>query len=258
MKAVILAGGLGTRLTEETTQRPKPMVEIGGKPIIWHIMKSYYSHGIKDFLICCGYKGYIIKEYFTNYSRHQSDITIEAKSGKIVFHNNKAEDWSITLVDTGTDTMTGGRIASVSQHLEDESAFCMTYGDGLSDVDISKTIEFHNKHGKLATVTAVKPPARFGALNIENSTVTSFEEKPTGQDGLVNGGFFILSPKVIDYISGPGCIWEEEPLNDLASQGELMAYIHNGFWCPMDTVRDKNYLNNLWNRDNAAWKVWND
>ena len=256
MKAVILAGGLGTRLSEETDIRPKPMVEIGGKPILWHIMKLYSAHDINDFIICCGYKGYIIKEYFSNYFLHMSDVTLDMKANKMEVHNERAESWRITLIDTGESTMTGGRLALIKNYLKDENAFCLTYGDGLGNVDISETITFHKKHGKLATITAVCPPGRFGALEIDKNEVRGFHEKPKGDGGLINGGFFVLSPKVINFIDGDNCIWEQEPLKKLVEEDQLMAFKHSGFWQPMDTLRDKLFLEDLWNKGKAPWKVW--
>jgi glucose-1-phosphate cytidylyltransferase len=256
MKAVILAGGLGTRLSEETIIRPKPMVEIGGKPILWHIMKSYLHHGIQDFVICCGYKGYIIKEYFANYFLHTSDVTFDMKSNTMHVHQKRAEPWTVTLVNTGDDSMTGGRLAKVAQHIQDDEAFCLTYGDGLSDINIRETIRFHRRHGKLATVAATYPPGRFGALNIENQQVISFQEKPKGDGARINGGFFVLSPKVLSLIHGDDTIWEQEPLMSLARAGELMAYDHDGFWHPMDTLRDKHLLEVLWSSGKAPWKQW--
>ena len=256
MKAVILAGGLGTRLSEETSTRPKPMVEIGGKPILWHIMKMYSSHGINDFVICCGYKGYIIKEYFANYFLHQSDVTFCMKENRMDVHEERAEPWTVTLIDTGDSSMTGGRLGRVADYVKDEDAFCFTYGDGVSDVDISSAIKFHQQHGKQATVTATYPPGRFGALDIENSFVNSFKEKPKGDGALINGGFFVLSPEVLKKITGDDCIWEQNPLTELAQQKELMAYEHHGFWQPMDTLHDKNTLEALWQSGKAPWKNW--
>lgn len=256
MKAVILAGGLGTRFSEETSSRPKPMIEIGGKPILWHIMKMYSSHGINDFVICCGYKGYVIKEYFANYFLHQSDVTFSMKENRMDVHQMRAEPWNVTLLDTGENTMTGGRLARVAEHVKDDDAFCFTYGDGVGDVDITKSIEFHKQHGKLATLTAAYPPGRFGALDIQKGKVNSFKEKPKGDGAMVNGGFFVLSPKVLELITADECIWEQEPLNSLAEQGELMAYEHHGFWQPMDTLRDKNHLEKLLEIGKAPWKVW--
>lgn len=256
MKAVILAGGLGTRLSEETGLKPKPMVEIGGKPILWHIMKMYSAHGVNDFLVCCGYKGYIIKEYFANYFLHQSDVTFNMKDNSIEVHEKRAEPWTVTLIDTGDNSMTGGRLARVANYINDEEAFCFTYGDGLSNVDITQLIEFHKKHGKDATLTSVYPPGRFGALDIEDSQVRQFKEKPKGDGALINGGFFVLSPKVLRRISGDDCIWEQEPLQGLAADGNLMSFEHEGFWQPMDTLRDKIYLQELWDSGKAPWKIW--
>lgn len=256
MKAVILAGGLGTRLSEETSTRPKPMVEIGGKPILWHIMKMYSSHGINDFIICCGYKGYVIKEYFANYFLHQSDVTFCMKENRMDVHEKRAEPWTITLVDTGDDSMTGGRLGRVSDYIKSEEAFCFTYGDGVGDIDIKAVIEFHNNHGKEATLTATYPPGRFGALDIHNGAVESFKEKPKGDGAMINGGFFVLSPKVLDRITGDDCVWEEQPLMSLAEDAELMAFEHHGFWQPMDTLRDKIHLEELWQSDKAPWKSW--
>ena len=256
MKAVILAGGLGTRLSEETSLKPKPMIEIGGKPILWHIMKMYSSHGINEFIVCCGYKGYVIKEYFANYFLHQSDVTFCMKKNTIKVHKDRAEPWTITLIDTGDQSMTGGRLARVSEYIKDEEAFCFTYGDGVSDVNISELITFHESHGKDATLTAVYPPGRFGALNIVNNQVTEFKEEPKGDGALINGGFFVLSPKVLKRISGDDCIWEQGPLKGLALDGNLMAFQHEGFWQPMDTLRDKVYLQELWEEGKAPWKTW--
>jgi len=257
MKAVILAGGLGTRLSEETSSRPKPMVEIGGKPILWHIMKMYSYHGINDFVICCGYKGYIIKEYFANYVVHMSDVTIDMRKNSMEVHQRFAEPWKVTLVDTGEDTMTGGRLRRIREYVEDEEAFCFTYGDGVSNVDIGKLIDFHKDHGKKATLTAVSPPGRFGALDIcKDSHISAFREKPKGDGGLINGGFFVLSPAVIDLVKEDSTVWEREPLEALAQRGEIMAFEHNDFWQPMDTLRDKNYLEELWVSGNAPWKLW--
>ena len=256
MKAVILAGGLGTRLSEETNLKPKPMVEIGGKPILWHIMKMYSSHGVNDFVICCGYKGYVIKEYFANYFLHQSDVTFCMKKNSMKVHQKRAEPWTITLVDTGDNSMTGGRLGRVSDYIKDEDAFCFTYGDGVSDVNITKLIEFHKNHGKDATLTSVYPPGRFGALDIKDNQIKKFTEKPKGYGALINGGFFVLSPKVLERISGDDCTWEQEPLKGLAADGELMSYMHEDFWQPMDTLRDKVYLQELWEEDEAPWKSW--
>jgi glucose-1-phosphate cytidylyltransferase len=256
MKAVILAGGLGTRLSEETATRPKPMVEIGGKPILWHIMKMYSHHHINDFVICCGYKGYVIKEYFANYFMHMSDVTFDMKYNTMSIHKRRVEPWRVSLVDTGESTMTGGRLARVRDYIKDEEAFCFTYGDGVSDVDISGTIAFHRDHGKLATVMAAYPPGRFGALDIQNQQVKRFQEKPKGDGAMINGGFFVLSPKVLSYIDGDDAIWEQEPLRRLATEGQLMAFEHTGSWRPMDTLRDKLHLEGLWESGNAFWKKW--
>tara|TARA_B100001093_G_C26742571_1_gene977354 strand:+ start:451 stop:1224 length:774 start_codon:yes stop_codon:yes gene_type:complete len=256
MKAVILAGGLGTRLSEETEKKPKPMVQIGGKPILWHIMKIYSHHGVNDFIICCGYKGYIIKEYFNNYFLHQSDITFNMTNNQMTVHEDRAEPWTVTLVDTGENSMTGGRLKRVLPYIKDEKAFCFTYGDGVADIDIRSLIKFHNSHGKLATITATYPPGRFGALNIQENRVIKFEEKPKGDGALINGGYFVLSPKVIDKIKDDKTIWEQEPLKNLAKEGELMSFLHDGFWQPMDTLRDKLKLNQLIKEDSAPWKLW--
>lgn len=256
MKAVILAGGLGTRLSEETILKPKPMVEIGGKPILWHIMKMYSSHGIKDFIICCGYKGYVIKEYFANYFLHMSDVTFHMAENRMEVHHKRAEPWNVTLVDTGDASMTGGRLKRVAEYVKDDEAFLFTYGDGVADVDIGATIEFHRAHGKKATLTATYPPGRFGALDIRNRQVHAFKEKPKGDGAMINGGFFVLNPSVIDLIANDATTWEQEPLMKLAEQGELMAYEHAGFWQPMDTLRDKTYLEELWEKGNAPWKRW--
>ena len=257
MKAVILAGGFGTRISEESVNRPKPMIEIGGKPILWHIMKIYLAHGINEFIICCGYKGYMIKEYFANYSLHMSDITFDMENHKTYEHNRYVEPWKVTLVDTGEGSLTGGRLKRVAPYLQGEEAFCFTYGDGVADVDISAQIDFHKKHGKLATVTAVVPPGRYGALNLSGQSVTGFTEKPAGgEQGFINGGFFVLSPKVLDYIEGDQTSWEQEPLQKIATEGELKAFHHNGFWQPMDTLREKTLLENLWDRNKAPWKIW--
>ena len=258
MKAVILAGGLGTRLAEETSVRPKPMVEVGGKPILWHIMKMYSQHGVNDFIVCCGYKGYFIKEYFQNYFLHQSDVTFCMKENTMEVHERRAEPWTVTLVDTGDNSMTGGRLGRVANYLKNEEAFCMTYGDGVSDVDITELLAFHKSHGKQATLTATYPPGRFGALNFEGNQITEFKEKPKGDGAMINGGFFVLSPDVLDRISGDDCIWEQDPLMGLASDGQLMAYKHEGFWQPMDTLRDKIHLEELWEEGKAPWKTWHD
>lgn len=256
MKAVILAGGLGTRFAEETSLRPKPMIEVGGRPILWHILKIYAAHGVNDFVICCGYKGYVIKEYFANYFLHMSDVTFDMRGNEMIVHEKRAEPWRVTLVDTGDDSMTGGRLQRVREHVKDEEFFFFTYGDGVGDIDITKSIAFHRTHGKLATMTATYPPGRFGALEIENGQVTHFLEKPQGDGGMINGGYFILSPKVIDYVEGDDTIWEQEPLRQLAADGELMAYEHHGFWQPMDTLREKQLLNALWDSGKAPWCVW--
>lgn len=256
MKAVILAGGLGTRISEETTTRPKPMIEIGGKPILWHIMKMYSQHGINDFIICCGYKGYVIKEYFANYFLHMSDVTFDMRSNSMEVHHKRAEPWTVTLVDTGDESMTGGRLKRVRKYVENDEAFCFTYGDGVSDVNIADTIAFHRQHGKAATLTATFPPGRFGALDIQTNQVMSFKEKPKGDGAMINGGFFVLSPKVLGYLKDDSTTWEQEPLMNLSSDGELMAYPHEGFWQPMDTLRDKHYLEALWASGKAPWKNW--
>jgi glucose-1-phosphate cytidylyltransferase len=256
MKAVILAGGLGTRISEETHLKPKPMIEIGGKPLLWHIMKVYSAHGVDDFVICCGYKGYVIKEYFANYFLHMSDVTFDMASNEMEVHYQKAEPWKVTLVDTGDDTLTGGRLKRVASYLRGEEDFCFTYGDGVSDVDISAQIAFHRRHGKWATVTAVQPPGRYGALRLEGAKVEGFTEKPRGDGGLINGGFFVLSPKCLDLIEGDTSSWETDPLTALAGNGQLMAFEHRGFWQPMDTLRDKNLLESLWETGHAPWKIW--
>ncbi|PYC21079.1 glucose-1-phosphate cytidylyltransferase [Aquipseudomonas alcaligenes] len=256
MKAVILAGGLGTRISEESHLKPKPMIEIGGKPILWHIMKQYSAHGIQDFVICLGYKGYAIKDFFANYFLHTSDVTFDMRNNQMEVHQNYSEPWRVTLVDTGEDTMTGGRLRRVGRFLEQEEAFCFTYGDGVSDLDISALVAFHKRHGKHATVTAVQPPGRYGALAREGDQVTGFVEKPRGDGGWINGGFFVLSPKVLLCIADDSTSWEVEPLAQLAGEGQLMAYQHEGFWHPMDTLRDKNYLEQLWQSGEAPWKQW--
>jgi len=256
MKAVILAGGLGTRLSEETSTRPKPMVKIGGKPILWHIMKLYSHHEIHDFIICCGYKGYVIKEYFANYFLHMSDVTFDMQSNSMHVHEERAEPWKVTLVDTGDSSMTGGRLARVADYIKDEEAFCLTYGDGVGDIDISATIDFHRKHGQLATLTATYPSGRFGALDIHQKQVRRFKEKPKGDGSMINGGFFVLSPKVLSYITDDSTVWEQEPLINLTEEGRLMAYEHLGFWQPMDTLHDKHYLEELWSSGKAPWKTW--
>ena len=255
MKAVILAGGLGTRISEETTIKPKPKIEIGGSPILWHLMKTFSAQGINDFVICCGYKGYTIKEYFANYFLHMSDVTFDMRDNTMDVHQNKAEPWRVTLVDTGETTMTGGRLKRVHEYLGDED-FCFTYGDGLSDVNIVQLIEHHKRSGRQATVTAVQPAGRFGALNLRGDKVTSFQEKPEGDGGWINGGFFVCSPSVVNRIAGDETVWEREPLEGMARDEELTAYLHKGFWHPMDTLRDKNYLEGLWASGKAPWKVW--
>lgn len=256
MKAVILAGGLGTRISEETYARPKPMIEIGGMPILWHIMKIYSAHGVNDFVICCGYKGYLIKEYFANYFLHMSDVTFDMSKNSMEVHQRSAEPWRVTLIDTGEDTMTGGRLKRVASYVQDEEAFCFTYGDGVSDVNITALVAFHKAQNVKATLTATLPPGRFGALDFDGHKVHSFKEKPKGDGGMINGGFFVLSPDVLKYIDGDTSIWERTPLETLAEEGQLAAYQHNGFWQPMDTLRDKTYLEELWTAGNAPWKVW--
>lgn len=256
MKAVILAGGAGTRISEETHLKPKPMITIGGMPILWHIMKHYSSHGVNDFVICCGYMGYIIKEYFANYFLHMSDVTFDMTENQMHVHNRNAEPWRVTLVDTGEETMTGGRLKRVAQYLEGEEEFCFTYGDGVSDVDISALIRFHQEHNKQVTVTAVQPPGRFGALSIDGDQVSDFKEKPRGDNSSINGGFFVLSPGVFDYLQDDATVWEGSPLARLSKEGEVMAFRHSGFWQPMDTLRDKLHLENLWATQKAPWKSW--
>jgi glucose-1-phosphate cytidylyltransferase len=256
MKAVILAGGLGTRLSEETESRPKPMVEIGGKPILWHIMKLYAHHGVSDFIICCGYKGYVIKEYFANYFLHNSDITFDLKNNEMQVHGRRGESWSVTLVDTGEATMTGGRLLRVADWLSEEENFCLTYGDGLADINITETIEFHREHGRIATVTAVKPESRFGVLEIENRIVSSFIEKPESHLGLINGGFFVLSSDVFKYLGDDNTVFEDAPLRRLATDGQLMSYRHDGFWQPMDTLRDRYRLEGMWSSGSPPWRLW--
>lgn len=256
MKAVILAGGLGTRISEETHLRPKPMIEIGGKPILWHIMKLYSAHGIDDFVICCGYKGYIIKEYFANYFLHMSDVTFDMQQNKMQVHHRNAEPWLVTLVDTGENTMTGGRLKRVAEYIKNEKTICFTYGDGLADIDISAQVAFHRQHGKLVTVTAVQPPGRYGSLKLDGNIVQGFTEKPKGDGVSINGGFFILSPKVLNFIEGDMTSWESGPLENLAAQGELRAFAHLRFWHAMDTLRDKMYLEELWQSGKAPWKCW--
>jgi glucose-1-phosphate cytidylyltransferase len=256
MKAVLLAGGLGTRISEETNIKPKPMVEIGGKPILWHIMKNYSAHGINEFVICCGYKGYVIKEYFANYFLHMSDVTFDMSKNEMEVHHRNAEPWKVTLIDTGESTLTGGRLKRVREYIGDDDEFCFTYGDGLSDIDIAASIEFHRDQGKLATVTAVAPPGRYGALSRNGHLVSDFTEKPAGDGSMINGGFFVLSPKVIDLIQGDQTSWEDEPLRKLAALGELVAFVHRGFWQPMDTLREKNMLEALWLSGKAPWMIW--
>ena len=256
MKVVILAGGLGTRISEESYLRPKPMIEIGGKPILWHIMKVYSAHGANDFVICCGYKGYVIKEYFANYFLHMSDVTFDMADNSMIVHQQKVEPWRVTLVDTGENTLTGGRLKRVAEHVVNEKSFCFTYGDGVADVNIRSVIDFHHSHGKLATVTAVRPPGRFGALVRDGDMVTTFSEKPRGDGGYINGGFFVLSPKCLDLIDGDNISWESSPVVRLAAMGEMMAFEHRGFWQPMDTLRDKNMLEELWASGRAPWKIW--
>jgi glucose-1-phosphate cytidylyltransferase len=255
MKAVILAGGLGTRISEETSIRPNPMVEIGGMPVLWHIMKLYSAYGINEFVICLGYKGYMIKEYFANYYLHMSDVTFEMEEGRMQVHHNTAEPWRVTLVDTGEETMTGGRLKRIASYVGDED-FCFTYGDGLSDVNIRELIKFHKKRGGLATLTAVQPPGRFGALSLEEQRITGFSEKPDGDGGRINGGFFVVSPSVFNYVQDDSTVWEREPLEQLAVDGQLYAYVHDGFWQPMDTLRDKIALERLWESGNPPWKIW--
>ena len=256
MKAVILAGGLGTRISEETALRPKPMVEIGGRPILWHILKIYSQHGINDFIICCGYKGYVIKEFFANYFLHTSDVTFDMHENKMTVHNSVAEPWRVTLVDTGDATGTGGRLRRVAKYLEGDDAFCMTYGDGVADVDITASIAFHKAHGKLATLTSVQPVARFGALGLKDTQIYSFQEKPNDEGGWINGGFFVLSPKVIDAVTDDAQMFEREPIERLVAQGQVHAFFHHGFWQAMDTLRDKQQLEDLWSKDKAPWKTW--
>jgi len=256
MKVVILAGGLGTRFSEETYMRPKPMIEIGGKPILWHVMKIYASYGFHEFIICCGYKGYLIKEYFMNYFQHMSDMTIDLKDNSVEIHEKYAEPWKITLVDTGEKTMTGGRLKRVEHFIKNDEAFCFTYGDGVGNINISKLIIFHKNSGLKATLTSVHPPGRFGALNIKDNRVVKFREKPRGDGAFVNGGFFVLSPEVLEYIEGDNTIWESGPLERLANEGQLGAYVHQGFWQPMDTMRDKISLETHWETGIAPWKVW--
>lgn len=256
MKVVILAGGLGTRISEETGVRPKPMIEIGGKPILWHIMKIYAAHGLTDFVVCLGYKGYLIKEYFANYFLHSSDVTFDLAKNAMEVHDNKSEPWRVTLVDTGAETMTGGRLKRVARYLDPREPFCMTYGDGVADVDVKALVAFAKQKGTLATLTATQPAGRFGALQLDGSSVSAFAEKPQGDGGFINGGFFVLAPQVIDYIAGDETVWEREPLERLASEGQLSAYMHKGFWHPLDTVRDKKILEDHWASGRAPWKLW--
>lgn len=255
MKAIILAGGFGTRISEETILKPKPLIEIGGKPIIWHIMKIFSQHNINDFVICCGYKGYLIKEYFANYFLHMSDVTVNLRDNSLVVHQKKAEDWKVTMIDTGEQTQTGGRIKKIRDYID--SDFLMTYGDGVGSIDITSLINFHKQHKKLATITAVQPPGRFGALSISGNNVSSFLEKPLGDGSWINGGFFVLNPKIFDLIEGDSTIWEKAPLENLASNNQLKVYFHKEFWHPVDTLRDKNHLEELWNSGKSPWKVWN-
>ena len=255
MQAVLLAGGLGTRLGEETSVRPKPMVEIGGMPMLWHIMKIYSAHGVNDFIVCLGYKGYLIKEYFANYFLHAADVTIDMTKNSMEIHQNWSEPWRVTLVETGAETMTGGRLKAIQRYLHPGESFCLTYGDGVADIDITAQIAFHHAHGKKATITAVAPPGRFGALEFEGELVRSFREKPAGDGGLINGGFFVAESSVLDLIDGPDTVWEQGPLEELAAAGELVAFRHDGFWQPMDTLRDKLHLEELW-REGAPWKCW--
>jgi glucose-1-phosphate cytidylyltransferase len=256
LKCVVLAGGLGTRISEETHLKPKPMIEIGGKPILWHIMKLYSAHGVNEFVICCGYRGYVIKEYFANYFLHMSDVTFNMANNEMQVHQRNAEPWKVTLVDTGERSMTGGRLRRVADYIRNDDAFCFTYGDGLSNVDIRASIDFHRSHGKWATITAVQPPGRYGAIRRDGERVTAFTEKPRGDGALINGGFFVLSPAVLDLIEGDASSWEAEPLTELAHQGQLMAFQHDGFWQAMDTLRDKNLLEDLWQSGRAPWKKW--
>ena len=255
MKAIILAGGYGTRISEETSQKPKPMIEIGNKPILWHILKIYSNYGINDFIICCGYKGYVIKEYFANYFLHNSDVTFDMSDNSMQIHTKKSEPWKITLVDTGEKTMTGGRLKRVQEYIQNET-FCFTYGDGVADINIDELIKFHKKNGRQATLTAVKPPGRFGSIKFERGKVLSFQEKPKGDGNMINGGFFVLEPSVLDLIDNDQCTWEDKPLKTLAEKNQLSAYLHEGFWQPMDMLRDKNFLEELWNSSNPPWKCW--
>ena len=255
MKAIILAGGYGTRISEETSQKPKPMIEIGNKPILWHILKIYSNYGINDFIICCGYKGYVIKEYFANYFLHNSDVTFDMSDNTMQIHTKKSEPWKITLVDTGENTMTGGRLKRVQEYIQNET-FCFTYGDGVADINVKELIDFHTKNKRLATLTAVKPPGRFGSIKFERGKVLSFQEKPKGDGNMINGGFFVLEPSVLDLIDGDNCTWEDKPLKFLAENNQLSAFYHNGFWQPMDMLKDKHFLEKLWNSDNPPWKCW--
>ncbi|MFZ2171461.1 MAG: glucose-1-phosphate cytidylyltransferase [Methylococcaceae bacterium] len=256
MKAVILAGGLGTRISEETNLKPKPMIDIGGKPILWHIMKIYSAHGVNDFIICCGYKGYLIKEYFANYFLHMSDVTLDMANNTMEVHQQMAEPWKVTLVDTGEDTMTGGRLKRVANYLKDEEAFCFTYGDGIANIDITAEISFHKQHGKWATITSVQPPGRFGVLQMDGQQVAGFSEKPRGDGSFINGGFFILSPKCLDLIEDDRTTWEASPLNQLAAMRQIIAFEHEGFWQGIDTLREKNHMEELWSSGKAPWKIW--
>jgi glucose-1-phosphate cytidylyltransferase len=256
MKAIILAGGLGTRIAEESHLKPKPMIEIGGKPILWHIMKIFSAHGVNDFIICCGYKGYVIKEYFANYFLHMSDVTFDMTNNHMDVHQHKAEPWNVTLVDTGENTLTGGRLKRVANYIKDEDAFCFTYGDGVSNINVETLINFHYKHGKKATISAIKPPSRYGSLNISRTSVMDFQEKPIGEGAWINGGFFVLNPSVLELIDGDQSTWEGAPLQRLASEGELQAYKHNGFWNAMDTMRERKILEELWEKGAAPWKIW--
>jgi glucose-1-phosphate cytidylyltransferase len=258
MKAVILAGGLGTRLAEETEVKPKPMVEIGGRPILWHIMKIYSAHGINDFVVCLGYKGYIIKEYLEKYPLHTSDVTFDMRNQKVTFHRRMTEPWTVTLIDTGEETMTGGRIKRALPYVSEDEAFCMTYGDGVGDIDIAATLALHKKENALCTVTAVRPPGRFGALKHKGSKITGMQEKPEGDGGWINGGFFVLSPKIGDFIEGDDTSWERQPMESLAAKGKMAGHFHKGFWHPMDTLRDKRFLESLWESGKAPWKIWKD
>jgi glucose-1-phosphate cytidylyltransferase len=255
MKVVLLAGGFGTRISEESHLRPKPMIEIGGMPILWHIMKIYSQHGLNDFIICCGYKGYVIKEYFANYFLHRSDVTFDLRNNKMEIHQSNSENWRVTLVDTGENTMTGGRIQRIQKHIGNDD-FCLTYGDGVADINITELLAFHRKHGKQATLTATQPPGKFGALNLQDDSVKTFMEKPEGDGSWINGGFFVLSPKIFSLLKDDSTVWEREPLEKLATSGELKAYFHKGFWQPMDTLRDRNYLHDLWQSGKAPWRTW--